>query len=437
MEILTLGEKIKSKRKEMNMTLKDLAGDRITPGQISLVESGKSKPSIDLLEYIAEKLNTDIDYFLESEEKQATLICQFYINIAESAICAGNTSRAEEYIEKGMQYAQKYNLLYLKGRFDMAYSILEYVKENYETSQQYCISANSVFLKTNNLEDSVKSFILQGLITMKMGHTAIALDYFQQGDNMLNESNHVNEQLKAKLLFYIALCNHKLGNNQKALEYAAMASERIKILNDRKKYAETLMILSIAYSQENKIEDALKYAIEANKRFSEIDDVAQMADMELELGIIFANGNNMDESFAHLQEALRIKKGLTNEPNIKALFKICENYINTNNLDDAEKVIEEIENCLEDDQYEYRLSYYKCQYRINLKRKRIDKAESMLLEAEGLAESLGYKKKLGDIYTMMGQFYVSINDNQRALKYIKKGIDIYEEIGEMPFEEKV
>lgn len=30
MEILTLGEKIKRRRKELEMTLKDLAGDRIT-----------------------------------------------------------------------------------------------------------------------------------------------------------------------------------------------------------------------------------------------------------------------------------------------------------------------------------------------------------------------------------------------------------------------
>lgn len=432
MEILTLGEKIKSKRKEMNMTLKELAGDRITPGQISLVESGKSKPSIDLLEYISEKLNTDIDYFLESEEKQATLLCDFYINIAESAISAGNTSRAEEYIEKGMQYAQKYNLLYLKGRFDMVYASLEYIKGNYETSEQYCISANSVFLRTNNLEDSVKCFTLQGLIAMKMSYTFIALNYFQQGDNILNESNHVNEQLKAKLYFYIALCNHKLGNKQKAVEYAAMVSDRIKILNDRKKYAETLMTLGIAYCQENKIDNALKYAIEANKRFNEIDDVVHMADMELDLGVIFADGNKMDESFSHLNEAYRIRNSLTNKSDMEILFSICENYININDMNNAEKAIEEIENCLEDDQYEYKLRYYKCQYRINLKKKMLDKAEDVLLKAEKLAESYGSKKELGDIYTILGQFYAYINDNEMALTYIRKGINIYAEIGEIP-----
>ncbi len=68
MEILSLGEKIKRRRKELNMTLKELAGERITPGQISLVESGRSNPSMDLLEYIAITLNTSVEYLMETEK---------------------------------------------------------------------------------------------------------------------------------------------------------------------------------------------------------------------------------------------------------------------------------------------------------------------------------------------------------------------------------
>lgn len=50
------------------MTLKELAGERITPGQISLVESGRSNPSMDLLEYIAITLNTSVEYLMETEK---------------------------------------------------------------------------------------------------------------------------------------------------------------------------------------------------------------------------------------------------------------------------------------------------------------------------------------------------------------------------------
>ena len=78
MEILSLGEKIKKKRKALNMTLKDLAKDRITPGQISLVESGRSNPSMDLLEYLSLNLNTTVEYLIESEDSQAEKISKYY-----------------------------------------------------------------------------------------------------------------------------------------------------------------------------------------------------------------------------------------------------------------------------------------------------------------------------------------------------------------------
>ena len=53
MNILSLGEKIKKLRKEKNMTLKELAGDRITAAQISHIERDKSHTSRELLEYLA------------------------------------------------------------------------------------------------------------------------------------------------------------------------------------------------------------------------------------------------------------------------------------------------------------------------------------------------------------------------------------------------
>jgi len=100
MEILSLGEKLKRRRKDLNMTLKDLAGERITPGQISLVESGKSNPSMDLqqfskkgdidnaIRYSNKTLNvfkdvTDQYYISSIENSMGKLFCEFN-NMEES-----------------------------------------------------------------------------------------------------------------------------------------------------------------------------------------------------------------------------------------------------------------------------------------------------------------------------------------------------------------
>ena len=152
MDILSLGEKVKRKRKELNMTLKDLAADRITPGQISLVESGKSNPSMDLLEYLAENLQTSVEYLMESEESQAEKICIFYEKTAESYVLSGDYISAEKHIENALYYAEKFGLEYRKAK--NLYIRDNIAMENGEIAlyQQIYLSANVIVIKHNKYE---------------------------------------------------------------------------------------------------------------------------------------------------------------------------------------------------------------------------------------------------------------------------------------------
>lgn len=429
MEILTLGEKIKAKRKEMNMTLKELAEDRVTPGQISLVESGKSKPSIDLLEYIAEKLNTDIEYFLETEEKQATRICEFYANIAEAAVNAENGLRAREAIEKGIHYAEKYNLTYYIGKFNFAFANLKYINRELEEAQQYCISANSIFLKTESLEDIIKSFILIGTITLEMGYISTSLNYFMQADSILNDYNLMDEVLKAKIFYYIALCQSKMGNMSQAIDYALLVKDRLKLLDNKREYAETLMILSVAYSQDNKIKEALKYAREARKIFDEIKDVHEIAGIETNIGVIFAKGHNMEESFLHLNKALKLKHDINDATIADTMFIICENHMQLGEYDKALKITSTIMDELDYEQHLYRIKCFEYEFKIYRKMNDLKKAEETLLNAIKYLETLDFRKQLADFYVLTGKFYTEIGEKDLALNFINRGLDMYKNLG--------
>jgi transcriptional regulator with XRE-family HTH domain len=429
MEILTLGEKIKSKRKELNMTLKDLAGDRITPGQISLVESGKSNPSIDLLEYLADKLNTDIDYFLESEEKQAARICDFYANIAESAISSENLLRAHEAIERGIHYAKAYNLSYFKGKLEMSFAKLKFLNKEYEDAQQYCLSANSLFLKTDNTDDIVKSFILLGVITLNMGYVNTALNYFFQADNILNEYSHLDEMLKAKIYYYIAFCHSKLNNISQAIDFAIIARDRLKVLGNKKEYGETLTILSISYSEKGSIKEALKYAKEAKKIFDEINDIHEIANVETNLGVIFAKGNEMEESFMHLKNAIKLKKEIKDNSIPDTMLKLADNFIQINELEDALETINKTIDTIDDDQHEYRIKCHEYLYRIYSKQGNKLKAEEILLNTIQYLQSLDYEKELAEFFILLGKHYIEINEKDLALTYMEKGLELYTKLG--------
>lgn len=56
----TLGERIRKLRKQQKMTLESLAGTELTKGMLSLIENNKANPSMESLNYIAERLNVDV-----------------------------------------------------------------------------------------------------------------------------------------------------------------------------------------------------------------------------------------------------------------------------------------------------------------------------------------------------------------------------------------
>ena len=65
---MTLGEKIKARRKQLKLTLKQLAGDEISYSLISQIENNKANPSMDTLNIIAAKLQLPVSDLLSEKQ---------------------------------------------------------------------------------------------------------------------------------------------------------------------------------------------------------------------------------------------------------------------------------------------------------------------------------------------------------------------------------
>lgn len=66
---MSLGERVRNKRMQLNMTQQQLAvAVKITPQHISLIEQGKGSPSLELLPMIAETLGVTTDFLLTGRE---------------------------------------------------------------------------------------------------------------------------------------------------------------------------------------------------------------------------------------------------------------------------------------------------------------------------------------------------------------------------------
>src|SRR5258708_19314532 len=81
----TLGDRVRSARGDAGLTPPRLAGDELTKGFISQIESGLVRPSIRSLQHIASRLGRPLVYFIADEPLTATKRVTFPRLAAEAA----------------------------------------------------------------------------------------------------------------------------------------------------------------------------------------------------------------------------------------------------------------------------------------------------------------------------------------------------------------
>jgi len=428
MEILSLGEKIKRKRKELNMTLKDLAGSRITPGQISLVESGKSNPSMDLLEYLANTLNTAVEYLMESEEAQAEKICLFYQNIAEAHILNNDLQQAEQNIEKSIYYSEKYKLEYRRARNLSLRGDIYLARKDIAEAQQVFLSSNVIFIKNNSYEEIIKTFLKLGVITLELRGYQSASSYFKQAEKVFMDNQMGNDFLLGKIYYYIGYTYFKLEDMEKAIKYSYLAQEKFKQIDNKKEYANSLLLLAYEYNKKGDIKNAIKYSKITLKVFNEIDNLTYVSEIENNLGRLFYEFENMEESFIHLNKSKEIRQKTNDLKLIDTLANICENYIKLKSISQAKEVLEHILEYIEDGNYKALCQYYLLKYRVDLLEDNKSEAEKTLLKALDFVKEQDQIKESAEISIMIGKFYIDGGRTSDAAKYLNEGVELFKKL---------
>lgn len=430
MEILSLGEKIKKRRKELDLTLKNLAGDRITAGQISLIESGKSNPSMDLLEYLASALKVSVEHLMETEETQASKICIYYQNIAEANILNNNLDIAWRALENSFEYIEKYELelnmatnLYLKA-------LIHEKKKEYDEAQELLLSANNIYIKYNCSDEIIKVFISLGKITLELNAYHSAYSYFQQAEKVFQESDVYNEVAIGKVYYYISKTLNKMGIDKEAVEYMKYAEEKLLKLKDSRNYGESFMKIGQERFNEGNLNQAIAYTEKSLSLFRNRQQNLLVTDLMCGLGELFSEYGYVDKSFDHLLDAKNIKENLPEESTVNTLMLICNNYIKLKDDINAKKVLDQIVinmQKLNATDCTLMCKYHILKYKIELLEKKYEEAERTLIDTLSYTEKMNYHKESAEIAITLGKFYMDLGREEEAGKYLDEGVKILEQ----------
>ncbi|MGL4451946.1 MAG: helix-turn-helix domain-containing protein [Sarcina sp.] len=429
MEILSLGEKIKRKRKELNMTLKDLAGDRITPGQISLVESGRSNPSMDLLEYLANTLDTSVEYLMESEKTQAEKICLFFEQTAERNILERNTIKAEQHIESALYYAEKYNLEYRKAKNLYLRAEIYLSEDDFTLAQQFFLAANVLFIKTSSHVDMVNTYLRVGKLSLESKAYHSSNSYLKEAEKVYISNKLTEDTLLGEIHYYLSKTYFLLDDIRQAMNFAFLAKEEFMKIYDKKKYAQTLALLSEEYNELGEIENSIVYSKKSLEIYRELNQENNIAEIENSLGKLFYEFDNIEESFMHYEKAKKMRADTNDVKLVDTLINICENYIKLKDIDKCYESLKHIDEKLDSNDIEKILDYNFLKYRVALLEENVEKGEFILLDMLHISEKNNLDKRNAEICIILGKFYLDLKRDYESAKYLDKGINSLKKIG--------
>ena len=147
MEILSTGEKIKRARIFKGITLKELCEDKISIAKMSCIENGKAKADRELLEYIAKKIEIDLDYLVEDVYEQ------IINNLALIKKNISSDDDVEEKLKDNLAYAAQY------GYYNLAFELIHilftyYIEENKIENIQLIVSEYYDLYQRDNTEEN-------------------------------------------------------------------------------------------------------------------------------------------------------------------------------------------------------------------------------------------------------------------------------------------
>lgn len=427
MQILSLGEKIKKLRKEQNMTLKELAGDRITAAQISHIERDKSHTSQELLEYLADKLGVSVDYLLETKEMQSKKITDNLILKSEIYIKCDELEEAEEQINEIIKVCKNYKLTENYGKCNNLLAEIYCKRGDYSSAVYYYEKALYYFIKNEDKEDIYNCYVsigdIYGLDKFHKG----ALTHYMLAKEVLEESNIEDGDIYKELYSKISKSYMNLKQPQKALEFMEKI-DRIDNEDNVKEEVNILVmkakgLLSVGKYVESK--ECFNKALEIIKKEENKNRLAQVY---LTMSNIYSEIGDVDKHLEYSQKVYDITKRDENKYMMESLFNMIESYVQKGEYEMAKKycklaLVSSIKN--KDKYYEYKsLKFYSDMYK---NQDEVETAIDYLNKCITIANNLQDSKILANLYIELGKLYSNISKD-KELEYYQKGVLMYKDL---------
>jgi tetratricopeptide (TPR) repeat protein len=336
---LRLGERLRQLRVAAGMTQTDLASDRVSKEYVSQIERGKTKPTRETIEWIAERLGVDAGFLANGVSADERGRVDSALARTDALLEARRNDEALAELESirsavlatGMPelevraLAGEATVRIRSGEIREAIALLERARG---------LTEGGAF---SDIERADVLFRL-GVARYQLNSTQTAIGLFDEAFKLAERSELPSDHLRSNILAWRSRCYRRRRDLEAAREDVERALELAEGLNDRRTAADIYFQASIIADREGHWVLARSYAERAKAAYEELSDRGNLGRLLNNLGGINFLLGHPEEAITFLKDAVRIALEVENDAEAAhAVNGIAQVHLRTGDVKRAEE----------------------------------------------------------------------------------------------------
>jgi len=210
----TLGERVRSARKELGLSQAQLAGEELTKGFISQLESGLVRPSIRSLQLLATRLSKPLDYFLGDVPLATGKRVAFHRLAAETAVEQRDWTSVREHVERGLAESPEAKE---RARFLSFLAEAEFAQSDFEKTFDLVARGLETIDSATDAPLVATLLFLRGSAYGAIGQLVAATESLEASRDLIERYEVFDPRLRSRLMVALGTAYRRLKRSSKAL----------------------------------------------------------------------------------------------------------------------------------------------------------------------------------------------------------------------------
>lgn len=422
MDFLTMGEKVRKLREQLDLNQEDLQTEKVSRGLISMIETGKRDVSYATAIKLAEKfkqkadklniiLNVDADYLMRSPNEDAEMYCLGQLK--DDEISQGK-------INEILQLSEEYDLVSIRAKTYFKMGQINEEKKNYEDACKNYEDAIKIYKTMGKDKELGQIYLRMGISKGKNLQHEVAIVYFNLSqyysfvydDKKIQQSSLYN---LANAYFYSNKIDMSLETVEKYLE---VSDESDPFYNFGFNTKASCYELRGDYDRAIDTYNVLLTKISDNKN-------PVLGYIYNNLGLNYCHKDDFKESLKYFEKAEKFKMEFNKSTLSHSLIEKSNIFLKQNLYTDAIKTIDlGLNYAIEYNDIEYLIKGYYASADIYDKLNDLINLENVYIKLVELLKINNDKIKLKSIYDKMALMYLKQDKPNFCQKYLLLSNDL-------------